>query len=68
MSSKSHRLVAISEDLKSITVQLEALQIESDLHDFRALSLLLQMALEEAGTFLDGGPPMHSGRLNLTVQ
>lgn len=68
MSSKSHRLVAISEDLKSIATQLEALQIESDLHDFRALSLLLQMALEEARTFLDGGSPKHSGRPNLTVQ
>lgn len=68
MSSKSHRLVAISQDLRSIAVQLEALRIESDLHDFRALSLLLQMALEEAGTFLDGGPPKYSGRPNLTVQ
>ena len=68
MSSKSHRLVAISQDIRSIAVQLQALQIESDLHDFRALSMLLQMALEEAGAFVDGGPPRRGGRPNLTVQ
>lgn len=68
MSSRSLRLTAINEDLRSIAVQLEALQIETGLYDLHTLSLLLKLAQEEAAICLEGLPPIPGGSYFLTVQ
>lgn len=68
MSPKSLRLVAISEDLRAISMQVEALQLEAELHDLQALSFLLKMANAEALSCLESTPGTLGPRSLLTIQ
>ncbi len=68
MSSKSLRLTAISEDLRAITMQVEALQSEAELHDLQALSFLLELANAEVLSRLEAMPGTPGARQILTIQ